>query len=188
MRHNAGWKPAVRGFTDTAQSCYTICMQHAGWRSRGYIPHCDGAGIVQHVTISTIGAPEGIEQNFGLKLFEAPEAAASVEGTLLHFDGERYRLLAWCVMPNHAHIIVEQIQDWPLASIVHSWKSFSANTVNRILGRRGPVWMREYFDRFMRDNDHLSATVDYVESNPVKAGLVERPEHWRWSSAHNRNC
>jgi putative DNA methylase len=161
-------------------------MQHAGWRSRGYIPHCDGAGIVQHIVISTIGAPEGIEHNFGLKLFSTPEAASVVEQTLLHFDDERYRVHAWCVMPNHAHVNVEQIEGWPLASVVHSWKSFSANAVNRVLGRTGSVWMREYFDRFMRDNDHFNTTIAYVEGNPVSAGLVERPEDWRWSSARLR--
>lgn len=136
--------------------------------------------------ISTAGAPEGVESNFGLKLFSTPEAASIVERTLLHFDGERYRVYAWCVMPNHAHVIVEQNDGWPLANIVHSWKSFSANAVNRALGRVGPVWMREYFDRFMRDNDHLSTTIAYVESNPVSAGLVERAEDWSWSSARLR--
>lgn len=162
-------------------------MQHAGWRSRGYIPHCDGAGIVQHVIISTIGAREGIEENFGIKLFGTPEAAAIVEEALLHFDQERYRALAWCVMPNHAHVIIEQIEGWPLASIVHSWKSFSANAINRLLDRTGSVWMREYFDRFMRDDDHLNTTIAYIENNPVTAGLVDHPKDWRWSSARMRS-
>lgn len=161
-------------------------MQHAGWRSRGYIPHCDGAGIIQHVVISTVGASGGTEQNFGLKLFAAPVAATIIEQTLLHFDGERYRVFAWCVMPNHAHVIIEQFDGWPLAQIVHSWKSFTANAINRALSRNGTVWMREYFDRFMRDNDHLSTTIAYVEGNPVSAGLAERPEDWRWSSARLR--
>ena len=162
-------------------------MQHAGWRSRGYIPHCDGAGIVQHIVMSTIGAAQGIEANFGQRFFATPEVADLVEGALLHFDGERYRMLAWCVMSNHAHVIVEQMEGWPLASVIHSWKSFTANEVNRVLGRKGPLWMREYFDRFMRDDDHLNGTIAYVESNPVTAGLVERPQDWRWSSARLRD-
>jgi len=161
-------------------------MEHAGWRSRGYIPHCDGAGVVQHIVMSTIGAADGIEANFGQRFFESPEASDIVERALLHFDGERYRVIAWCVMSNHAHVIVEQAEGWPLASVVHSWKSFTANEVNRALGRGGPLWMREYFDRFMRDDDHLNSTIAYVESNPVTAGLVERPQDWRWSSARLR--
>lgn len=161
-------------------------MQHAGWRSRGYVPHCDGAGIIQHIVMSTVGAAEGVEANFGLKLFASDEAAAIIERALLHFDGERYRLLAWCVMPDHLHVIVQQAEGWPLSTVVHSWKSYTANAVNRALGRSGPLWMREYFDRFMRDDDHLNTTIAYVENNPVASGLVERPEDWRWSSARLR--
>jgi putative transposase len=160
--------------------------QHAGWRSRGYLPHCDGAGLVQHITISTVGAASGVESNFGLKLLATPETAAIVENALIHFDAERYRLLAWCVMPNHAHIVVEQGEEWPLANVVHGWKSFTANAINRTLGRSGRVWLREYHDRFMRDDDHLSTTIAYVEANPVDAGLVERPEDWPFSSAAKR--
>ena len=161
-------------------------MQHAGWRSRGYVPHCDGAGIIQHIVIGTIGATPDAEADDGQHFFEQPEAAAIIENALLHFDGERYRLLAWCVMSNHVHVIVEQMEGWPLANVVHSWKSFTANEVNRLLGRTGPLWMREYFDRFMRDNDHLSTTTAYVENNPVKAGLAAQPQAWRWSSARRR--
>jgi REP element-mobilizing transposase RayT len=160
--------------------------RHAGWRSRGYIPHCDDAALIQHITISTIGAPSGIEANFGLKLLAQAETAQIVQDAFLHFDARRYRLLAWCVMPNHAHVIVEQIAGWPLANVVHSWKSFNANEINRALNRTGPVWLREYFDRFMRDNDHLATTIAYVEANPVDAGLVARPEDWQWTSAYPR--
>jgi putative transposase len=160
-------------------------MQHAGWRSRGYIPHCDGAGIIQHIVMRTIGATGGVEAD-GQHFFRSPEAAAAIESALLHFDGERYRLLAWCVMSNHVHVIAEQQEGWPLAGVVHSWKSFTANAVNHLLGRTGPLWQREYFDRFMRHEDHLSTTIAYVEDNPVAAGLVEAAPDWRWSSARLR--
>lgn len=160
-------------------------MQHAGWRSRGYIPHCDGAGMIQHIVMRTISDAEDADAD-GQHFFKSLEAAAAVESALLHFDGERYRLLAWCVMSNHVHVIAQQLEGWPLASVVHSWKSFTANGVNRVLGRSGPVWQREYFDRFMRNDDHLSTTVAYVENNPVAAGLVENAQEWRRSSARLR--
>ncbi len=112
--------------------------------------------------------------------------AECVENALLHFDAERYRLLAWCVMPNHVHVVVEQIEGWPLAGVVHAWKSFTAKHINRTLARTGAVWMREYFDRFMRDDEHFSATFGYVERDPVVRGWVVRPEDWPWSSAAHR--
>lgn len=160
-------------------------MQHAGWRSRGYLPHCDGAALLQHIVFSTVCSDSGAETK--LRLLASVSAATIVEQTLLHFDGERYRLLAWCVMPTHVHVVAEQIEGWPLAHVVHSWKSFTANGVNRALGRSGRVWMREYFDRYMRDNDHLGATIYYVEQNPVDAGLAKRAELWPWSSARFRS-
>lgn len=85
-------------------------------------------------------------------------------------------------MPNHVHAVIEPAEGYPLGTIIHSWKSFTANKVNKILGRTGAFWHDDYFDRFMRDEGHLMRTIDYVEQNPVKAGLVDRAENWPWSS------
>jgi putative transposase len=159
---------------------------HRGWTSRGYLPHCDGGGLVQHIVFSTIGRGEGIASHFGAHFLSNQGNAQCVQEALLHFDGERYRLLAWCVMPNHVHVVAEQIEGWPLAGVVHAWKSFTAKHINRALARSGAVWMREYFDRFMRDDEHFNATIGYVERNPVARGWVAMPEDWPWSSAAHR--
>jgi putative transposase len=79
-------------------------------------------------------------------------------------------------MPNHV----------PLHKIVHSWKSYTANQINKVHSRSGAVWQREYFDRYMRDDDELRATIHYIEQNPVIAGLVECADAWMWSSARLR--
>jgi REP-associated tyrosine transposase len=112
-----------------------------------------------------------------------PRIAALMENALLHLDDQRYRLIAWCIMPNHVHALIEMKEDWNLARIVHSWKSYTAHTANEILGRSGEFWFREYHDRFIRDDDHFAKAVRYIEHNPVKAGLVRLREEWRWSSA-----
>ena len=162
-------------------------MAHAGWRSRGYIPHCDSGGLIQHVVFSTVGHKrDETGRNFGQLLLARPETASLMQDVLLHFDGDRYRIWAWCVMPNHVHVVAEQCEGWELARVVHAWKSFSANQINRVLGRNGAVWMREYFDRFMRNDDHLWTTIDYVENNPVEANLCATAADWRWSSARLR--
>jgi REP element-mobilizing transposase RayT len=162
-------------------------MLHAGWRSRGYIPHFDNVEVVQHVVFSTVGRGEGIAGHFGARLLQTSECASEVQDALLHFDGERYRLFAWCVMPNHVHVLVEEIGDWRLDRVVHSWKSFTANRINTRLDRSGSVWMREYFDRYMRDERHFNTTVAYIEHNPVAAGFVKRERDWDWSSAALRS-
>ena len=112
-----------------------------------------------------------------------PRIAALVENALLHFDAQRYRLIAWCLMPNHVHALIEMGETWSLADIVHSWKSFTSQRANQILRRSGDFWFREYFDRFIRDEQHFANAAVYIEQNPVKARLVGSPEEWRWSSA-----
>jgi hypothetical protein len=71
----------------------------------------------------------------------------------------------------------------PLHDVGQSWKSFTAKAINRRLGRTGTVWMRDYFDHYIRDDRHLAAVVAYIHANPVKAGLVDHEEAWPHSSA-----
>ena len=106
--------------------------------------------------------------------------AEVVRDALLHFDGERYRLLAWIIMPNHVHALIETLPGFPLDGVIHSWKSFTAKRANRLLGRTGVFWMGDYFDRYVRDEKHLCAVMQYMEENPVKAGLVRFAREWRW--------
>jgi REP element-mobilizing transposase RayT len=110
------------------------------------------------------------------------------EAAMLHFDGLRYQLLAWCVMPNHVHALIETWERWPLAGVVHSWKSYTAHQANRILNRCGVFWQREYHDRYIRNAEHYRETLRYIEDNPVKAGLVEQASEWPWSSRRFRGA
>ncbi len=112
-----------------------------------------------------------------------PANACIVEDALLCFDAIRYRLLEWVVMPNHVHVLVEQVSGYRLEDILHSWKSFSAKQINRMLSRKGQLWQEEYFDRYIRDRRHLHEVIDYIRRNPVDAGLVPSPEAWSFGSA-----
>ncbi len=89
-------------------------------------------------------------------------------------------------MPNHVHVVVEPIEGSRLGAIVQAWKSFTAHRANSVLRRTGPFWHKDYFDRFIRDEGHLARTIDYVENNPVKAGLASTANSWQWSSARRR--
>jgi REP element-mobilizing transposase RayT len=109
-----------------------------------------------------------------------------IEDALLCFDSRRYRMLAWCVMPNHVHVLFECLEGWPLAELVHSWKSFTANKANKMLQRRGEFWQRDYLDRYIRNAEHYNQAISYIESNPVKASLVVKACDWPWSSAKFR--
>lgn len=126
------------------------------------------------------------DAGYGACLLRDERVAEIVQTALFYFDDERYRLLAWCIMPNHVHALAECGAAWPLGGIVHSWKSFTAKAANRVLGRTGEFWMPDYHDRFIRDQNHLQAAIEYVEQNPVKAGLCRQPEEWSFSSARPR--
>ena len=174
-----------------------------GWNSRGYLPHFDSPELTQHVVFRIAGSlPLDVIDSLpgdasrrrvavdayldrtakGAPLGD-PALAAIVEGALLHFDGERYRLVAWCVMPNHVHVLFEQMPGWPLAKVVKAWKTFSAKAINKRKARSGPFWAMDYFDRFIRGESHLWKTIDYIEGNPVRAGLIGSARLWRFSSA-----
>ena len=181
------------------------------WHSRGYLPHFEGGEIAQSITFRLHDSlPSALRDELAAELERLPESertllrrerieaaldrghgacflanppvARMVCDALRRFDGERYRLHAWCVMPNHVHVVATPLAGYTLSSILHGWKSFTANRANRHLGRRGRFWMQEYFDRAIRDERHFRAAVEYVEHNPVKAGLCEAPKDWRWSS------
>ena len=116
----------------------------------------------------------------GVCWLKDPRLADIVQNALLHFNGTRYRLLSWCVMPNHVHVLIETMPEFPVSEIVHSWKSFTAKECNKLLGRNGQFWMQEYFDRFVRSEKQYRYLVDYIANNPVKAGLVKSPDEWKW--------
>ena len=129
-----------------------------------------------------------MDLGLGARPLGDPRASEIAENALLHFDGERYRLLAWCIMPNHVHVLIEQMPGFPLPDIVRSWKTFTAARINALIGSCGKFWARDYFDRFMRDEAHLAQTVSYIEGNPVRAALCRQATDWRFSSANYRSC
>ena len=102
--------------------------------------------------------------------------ARIVSDALRKFDGKRYRLIAWCVMPNHVHAVFSPSGGHDLETILHSWKSYSANIANQLLARTGHFWQREYFDHLVRNEASLSKILQYVMEYPRKAGL----RNWPW--------
>ena len=176
-----------------------------GWHSRGYLPHFDSPETIQFVTFRLADSlPKAVvktlrAQDSAVRLLDAeldnglgechlrkPAVASLVQDALLFFDKDRYRLLAWCLMPNHVHVVIEIPGQSSLGNIVKSWKSFTARRINPRLGRTGAFWHADYFDRYMRNEEDLERTIGYVEQNPVKAGLAIEPNDWPWSSARWR--
>ena len=190
-----------------------ISNKHSGWSDRGYLPHYDKAGLVQAVTFRLADslpkekrsewghllqiAEDGerirqiedyLDRGAGSCVLRQPECAEIVQNALLHFDGERYQLIAWCVMPNHVHVLFETFEGHPIGRVVHSRKTFTAREINKLRGQSGQVWQDDFFDTFMRNDEHQAAVTLYIERNPVSAGLVPKATDWSWSSSRGLNA
>ena len=213
-----------RPFTDEEKA-----LGFLGWHERGYLPHCDYPGLVQFVTFRLADSmpasrraewehllriedvrekrtklEDYLDRGFGECQLRNPRIGQLAESALLHFHDQRYELLAWCVMPNHVHVLVHVWQT-PLWKMVQSWKIYVATRAGRsqVAERRVPArhesesapkqgsplrsfWQREYWDTFMRDEEQENRAVRYIESNPAKAHLCREPQHWPFSSGRVR--
>ena len=198
------------------------------WHSRGYLPHLESSETIQHITFRLAdslplpvverleielkelpGEKRDIERRkrieawldagHGSCVLREPPIARAAQNSLLFFDSQRYRLLAWVIMPNHVHVLLTPLDPWAVAKIVAAWKKFTARTIReswerqspdwpQFRGAKGAVWQREYWDRYIRTEGHLKRTIEYIHENPVKARLVARPEAWPWSSAFPGNA
>ncbi len=181
------------------------------WHSRGYLPHFDAGEVFQSIAFRLFDSmPQNLIEKWRLELaYESAEfgdqlryrietyldrgigacylrnsrIADLVQAALLHFDGERYRLSAWVVMPNHVHILAAPLPNYSLTGIMHSIKSYTSQEANKVLARKGKFWFEDYFDRYIRNAQHFENAVSYIESNPVRAGLCESARDWPFSSA-----
>jgi putative transposase len=105
----------------------------------------------------------------------------------LHYRGGRvYDLHAFCIMPNHVHVVCTPLEKQDgeyhsLTAILHSLKRYTAREANKMLERQGAFWQQESYDHVVRDEGDFRRVVAYVLNNPVKAGLASTWEEWPWS-------
>jgi len=122
----------------------------------------------------------------GIKYLANAQIAKLVVESLHFRDGKVYELIAYCIMPNHIHIIFKPLEEskdkyYSLSKIMHSLKRHTAHDANLILGRTGSFWQHENYDHFARDEKELERIIKYVLYNPVKAELVKEQTDWKWT-------
>jgi RecG-like helicase/REP element-mobilizing transposase RayT len=100
-----------------------------------------------------------------------PAVGELVAAALRHFDGDRYQLGDFVVMPNHVHVLVRPAPEHKLEEILHAWKSYTAGKANGLLGRTGSFWQEEYYDHLVRSERQLAGIQEYIRLNPLKARL-----------------
>lgn len=119
-----------------------------------------------------------LDSGSGACVMKDPEIRQNVEAALRFFDGLRYRLHAFVVMPNHVHVLFECFSSHPLSTVLHSWKSYTAKVVNQTLGRQGTLWQDESWDRLIRNEKHYLNCVDYIhDNNPDLACILTQTEN-----------
>ena len=125
-----------------------------------------------------------LDKGAGACWLKRPAIANLVADALRFFDGARYRLNTWVVMPNHVHVVLWPMPNHTLSAIVQSWKRFTAREANKILVRTGQsFWQPEPYDHWIRNDEEHARCCRYVMNNPVTARLCGSPEKWKWSSA-----
>jgi putative transposase len=113
-----------------------------------------------------------LDAGHGSCILRRPDCGKIVAEGLRHFDGERLAMISFVVMPNHVHAVLVQNADWPLETLLRSWKSFTSRKINSLLHSDGNLWQRDYFDRLVRNQKHFANCVRYVRRNPIKARLA----------------
>ncbi len=114
---------------------------------------------------------EELDKFHGSNCLNEKAVADELESSIRFFDGSRFLLGDFVIMSNHVHLLMTPLQGFELEDVLHSIKSYSSNKINRILSRAGSLWMKESYDRLVRDGEELLRTQDYIRANPVKAGL-----------------
>ncbi len=207
--YNPGVRELVKGKRawDKRASGTALRKGFRGWHERGYIPHRDSPGLTQFITWHLADAfPRALRSEWEalLQIETERERRLQLEAYLDKGRGESwlrrgdiagicqtalrerherdYVLKAWCIMPNHVHVLV-LTTTLPMSEFVKSWKGSTAHTSNELLLRRGSFWAEGYWDTYMREEAQERRVIRYIENNPVKARLVKDPKDWPWSSA-----
>lgn len=114
-----------------------------------------------------------LDKGYGTCVLTRPELARIVADSLRYFDGDRYHMGDFVVMPNHVHLLVCLIQQTDIERQCYSWKKFTAGKINRVLGRTGRFWQEESFDHLVRSVESYERLRSYIANNGPKAGLRE---------------
>ena len=116
--------------------------------------------------------------------FDEPEFALLID-VLAESRRLGFSLCGYVLMPNHWHALIWPSNPLLIWQVLHDAKKIMTLRINARRGSRGPLWQHQFWDRFARNEKELGERLDYMHLNPVRRGLVKRPEDWRWSNCNN---
>lgn len=118
-----------------------------------------------------------LDRCHGLCVLQQAELAQIVASSLMRFDGDRYEMLDYVIMPNHVHLLAAFIHQHDVVAQTESWKRFTATQINRRLQGKGRFWQTESFDHLVRSETQFRWLRRYIEQNPANAGLSLGPQY-----------
>ena len=131
------------------------------------------ADTQEHFSLFEGKIHEWLDQGHGRCILRSEKTRALVEDVLRHFDGTRYVLYSYVIMPNHVHVLFMPMPGFSQSKIIQSWKGVSAHWLNRLLSETGAVWQKEYWDTLVRNERHFRAVLRYIRKNdPIHAWSV----------------
>ncbi|NCD34492.1 MAG: transposase [Spartobacteria bacterium] len=207
---------------------------HLGWYKRN-LPHCDYPGTLQMISYHLADSlpaqaiermetelqslpPEKRSTQFRKKceawldaghgscVLRKPSIAKLIIENWKHYEGSRYRLIAYVVMPNHVHVLIHAHEGYALGKIVQAWKGYTGRMIakqlsgsadrlvgssnsnaDQTVGAPAQIWHREYWDRFIRNEQHYQSAIAYIRNNPVTAKLVAQSSDWPYATFLHQN-
>ena len=109
---------------------------------------------------------EWLDAGYGECLLSIAEIQDIVVCAFDHYDGERYELFDYVIMPNHIHFLIIPGTGYELGKIMKGIKGYTAREINKFLQRKGRVWEKEYWDRMIRSVEDYKSKKEYIKNNP----------------------
>jgi REP element-mobilizing transposase RayT len=124
--------------------------------------------------------------NYGENYLLNKQIASIIKEVIEKYENELYKVICYCIMPNHVHIVFTILDTRKtLSDIMKLIKGSSAISINKLLNRNGNLWQAESFDRLIREEKEMYNIVKYVLLNPVKANLVSEWKNWEYTYCHS---
>jgi putative transposase len=123
-----------------------------------------------------------VTQNRKKVLLDDPIPKMLIDNLAFYKKQHQFMLIGFVLMPDHVHLIIHPNGKTPVNMIMHDYKSYTAQIINKWFHRTGPFWQPEFNDRLIRGRDELKRELDYIHNNPIVAGLVKTREDYSYSS------
>jgi putative transposase len=147
-----------------------LISERTEWESLHPKPWTDDEESEYHNTFSK-EADRLMDMGFGECVLRNLKCRDALAKSLSLFDGERFLMHSWVAMPNHVHVLFSLVEGGSLEKVIGGWKGYSAKDINTVTGKEGALWQKDYFDRIIRNWEHMFRVAKYIRRNPEKAKL-----------------